>query len=38
MLFNMSSTNSELSKLCVNGPSYIDARFFGKQAISSNGP
>jgi len=27
MLFNVSSTNSEQSELCVNGPSYIDARF-----------
>ena len=34
--FNVSSTNSEQCKLCVNGPLYIDARLFWKQAIGSN--
>jgi len=27
MLFNVSSTNSEQCKLCINGPLHIDARF-----------
>ena len=35
-LFNVSSTNSEQCKLCVNGPLYIDARLLWKQAIGSN--
>ena len=35
-LFNVSSTNSEQCKLCVNGPLYIDARLHWKQAIGSN--
>ena len=34
--FNVSSTNSEQCKLCVNGPLYIDARLLWKQAIGSN--
>ena len=34
---NVSSTNSEQSKLCINGPLYIDARFLRKQAIGCNG-
>ena len=38
MLNNVSSTNSEQCKLCVNGPLHIDARFFWKQAIGSNCP
>ena len=33
---NVSSTNSEQCKLCVNGPLYIDARLLWKQAIGSN--
>ena len=37
-LFNVSSTNSEQCKLCVNGPLHIDARLFWKQAIGSNCP
>ena len=35
---NVSSTNSEQCKLCVNGPLYIDTRFLWKQTIGSNGP
>ena len=35
---NVSSTNSEQSKLCINGPLHIDARLLWKQAISSNSP
>jgi len=38
VLVNVSSTNSEQCKLCVNGPLYIDAWLFGKQAIGSNCP
>ena len=38
LYFNVSSTNLEQSKLCVNGPLYIDARLLGKQAIGSNCP
>ena len=34
---NVSSTNSEQSKLCVNGPLYIDARLLWKQTIGGNG-
>ncbi|EGV30768.1 hypothetical protein HMPREF9431_01549 [Segatella oulorum F0390] len=37
-VFNVSSTNSEQCKLCVNGPLHIDARLFWKQAIGSNCP
>ena len=33
---NVSSTNSEQCKLCVNGSLYIDARLLWKQAIGSN--
>ena len=36
--FNVSSTNSEQSKLCVNSPLYIDTRLLWKQAIGSNCP
>ena len=36
--FNVSSTNSEQCKLCVNGSLYIDARLLWKQAIGSNCP
>ena len=35
---NVSSTNSEQCKLCVNDPLYIDARLLWKQAIGSNCP
>ena len=35
-LFNVSSTNLEQSKLCVNGPLYIDTRLFGEQTIGCN--
>ena len=35
--FNVSSTNSEQSKLCINGPLYIDAWLLWEQAIGSNG-
>ena len=35
---NVSSTNSEQSKLCVNGPLYIDAWLLWEQAIGSNDP
>ena len=38
LYFNVSSTNSEQSKLCVNSPLYIDARLLWKQAIGSNCP
>ena len=34
---NVSSTNSEQSKLCINGPLYIDAWLLWEQAIGSNG-
>ena len=34
---NVSSTNSEQSKLCINGPLYIDAWLLWKQAIGRNG-
>ena len=37
-LYNVSSTNSEQCKLCVNGSLYIDARLLWKQAIGSNCP
>ena len=33
---NVSSTNSEQSKLCINSPLYIDTRLFGEQAIGCN--
>ena len=33
---NVSSTNLEQSKLCVNGPLYIDTRLFGEQTIGCN--
>ena len=36
--FNVSSTNSEQSKLCINGPLHIDARLLWKQTIGSNSP
>ena len=36
--FNVSSTNSEQSKLCVKVPLYIDARLLWKQTIGSNSP
>ena len=36
-LINVSSTNSEQSKLCINGPLYIDAWLLWKQAIGCNG-
>ena len=35
---NVSSTNSEQSKLCINGPLYIDAWLLWKQAIGCNSP
>ena len=35
-IINVSSTNSEQCKLCVNGSLYIDARLLWKQAIGSN--
>ena len=34
---NVSSTNSEQSKLCINSPLQIDARLLWEQAIGSNG-
>ena len=34
--FNVSSTNLEQSKLCVNGPLHIDARLLWKQVIGGN--
>ena len=37
-IINVSSTNSEQCKLCVNGPLYIDTRLLWKQTIGSNGP
>ena len=37
IVFNVSSTNSEQSKLCINGPLYIDAWLLWKQAIGCNG-
>ena len=37
-IFNVSSTNSKQSKLCINSPLHIDARLLWKQAISSNSP
>ena len=36
-VFNVSSTNSEQSKLCINSPLQIDARLLWEQAIGSNG-
>ena len=36
-LINVSSTNSEQSKLCINSPLQIDARLLWEQAIGSNG-
>ena len=38
LCINVSSTNSEQSKLCINGPLQIDARLLWKQAIGSNSP
>ena len=35
-LFNVSSMNSEQSKLCINSPLYIYTRLLWKQTISSN--
>ncbi len=37
-IFNVSSTNSEQCKLCINSPLYIDTRLLWKQTIGSNGP
>ena len=37
-VFNVSSTNSEQCKLCVNGPLYIDTWLLWKQTIGSNCP
>ena len=37
LLINVSSTNSEQSKLCINGSLYIDAWLLWKQAIGRNG-
>ena len=34
--FNVSSTNLEQSKLCVNSPLYIDTRLLWEQTIGSN--
>ena len=34
---NVSSTNSKQSKLCINGPLYIDAWLLWKQTIGCNG-
>ena len=36
--FNVSSTNSEQCKLCIDSPLYIDTRLLWKQTIGSNGP
>ena len=36
--FNVSSTNSEQCKLCVNGPLHIDARLLWEQIMGSNYP
>jgi len=36
--FNVSSTNSEQCKLCVNGPLHIDARLLWEQIMGSNCP
>ena len=38
LILNVSSTNSEQCRLCVNGPLYIDARLLWEQAIGSNCP
>ena len=38
LINNVSSTNSEQCKLCVNSPLYIDIRLLWKQTIGSNGP
>ena len=38
IVFNVSSTNSEQSKLCINSPLQIDARLLWKQTIGSNSP
>ena len=35
-VFNVSSTNLEQSKLCVNSPLYIDTRLLWEQTIGSN--
>ena len=35
---NVSSTNSEQCKLCIDSPLYIDTRLLWKQTIGSNGP
>ena len=35
---NVSSTNLEQSKLCVNSPFYIDTRLLWEQTIGSNSP
>ena len=37
-LSNVSSTNSEQCKLCINSPLYIDTRLLWKQTIGSNSP
>ncbi len=36
LYFNVSSTNLEQSKLCVNSPLYIDTRLLWEQTIGSN--
>ena len=38
VLINVSSTNSERCKLCVNDPLYIDARLLWEQVIGCNYP
>jgi len=38
LLFNVSSTNPEQSKPCIDSPLYIDTRLLWKQAIGRNGP
>ena len=37
-IINVSSTNLEQSKLCVNSPLYIDTRLLWEQTIGSNSP
>ena len=36
VVINVSSTNSEQSKLCINSPLYIDTRLLWEQTIGSN--
>ena len=38
VLINVSSTNSEQCKLCVNDPLHIDARLLWEQIMGSNCP